>query len=112
MKKTEIIKKNYEFKNFFSKGKRYCGKYISIYIFHNNLEINKLGIAVGKKVTNSVGRHRIRRLIKENYILLENEISCGKNILIVWNKNVKSDDAEFYAIKEEMQGIFKKAGVI
>ena len=67
---------------------------------------------MGKKVTNSVGRHRIRRLIKENYILLENEISCGKNILIVWNKNVKSDDAEFYAIKEEMQGIFKKAGVM
>lgn len=112
MKKTEMIKKNYEFKRFFSKGKRYYGKYINIYILPSKENINKLGIAVGRKAENSVRRHRIKRLIKENYILLENKIYEGKNILIVWNQKSNYEEANFYVIREEMIEIFRKAGVI
>ena len=49
MKNTIVIKKNYEFKNFFSKGKFYKGNFINMYIHKSNLSINKLGIAVSKK---------------------------------------------------------------
>ena len=47
MKKTEMLKKNYEFKNVLSKGKFYRGKEIEIFILKNNKKRNFLGIAIG-----------------------------------------------------------------
>ena len=49
MKKTVMIKKNYEFKRLFSKGKFYYGNYINMYIKKSDKNYNKLGIAVSKK---------------------------------------------------------------
>lgn len=48
MKKTVMIKKNYEFKRLFSKGKFFYGNYIHMYIKKSNKNYNKLGIAVSK----------------------------------------------------------------
>ena len=38
MKNTVMIKKNYEFKKFFSKGKFYLGEYINMYIHFNKIK--------------------------------------------------------------------------
>ena len=48
MKNTIIIKKNYEFKMLFSKGKFYYGDFIHMYIKKTNSSINKFGIAISK----------------------------------------------------------------
>ena len=47
MKKTEMLKKNYEFKTVLSKGKFFKGKEIEIFILKNNKKRNFLGIAIG-----------------------------------------------------------------
>ena len=49
MKKTEMLKKNYEFKTVLSKGKFYKGIEIEIFILKNNKKRNFLGIAIGTK---------------------------------------------------------------
>ena len=49
MKKTEMLKKNYEFKTVLSKGKFFIGKEIEIFLLKNNQKRNLLGIAVGTK---------------------------------------------------------------
>ena len=36
MKKTRMLKKNYEFKNVLTKGKYYGGKQIEIFVLKNN----------------------------------------------------------------------------
>ena len=46
-------------------------------------EINQLGITVSKKVGKAVIRNRVKRLIKENYRLLEPRVVRGYNIIIV-----------------------------
>ena len=46
MKKTKMLKKNYEFKNVLTKGKYYSGKYIDAYIKKNKGNGNFLGIAI------------------------------------------------------------------
>ena len=113
MKKTEIIKKNYEFKYFFKKGEYISGKYIEIFIHRNKLEKNKLGIIVSKKVGNSVVRHRVRRLIKESYISLESEMSSNINMLICWKKKIEFDkNLSFFDIKKDLENVLKKAEIL
>ena len=41
----------------------------------NNKNINELGIAVSKKAGNSVKRNKIKRLIRENYRILEEKLN-------------------------------------
>ena len=113
MKKTEIIKKNYEFKYFFKKGEYISGKYIEIFIHRNKLDKNKLGIIVSKKVGNSVVRHRVRRLIKESYISLESEMSSNINMLICWKKKIEFDkNLSFFDIKKDLENVLKKAEIL
>ena len=40
MKKTKMLKKNYEFRNILSRGKYYSGKYIEVFLKKNNKNIN------------------------------------------------------------------------
>lgn len=107
-----MLKKNYEFKKVLSSGKYWSGNYLEIFVLKNNLCTNMLGIAIGKKIGNSVRRNYIKRRIRENYYLLENEMKTGYSIVILWKKNVNSNKANFFCIKEDMNKIFKKAKLV
>lgn len=107
-----MLKKNYEFKNVLTRGKYYGGKQIEIFVLKNKKPFVMLGIAVSKKVGNSVSRNRIKRLIKENYLLLEKDIKENNSLVILWKKSVDKEEADFYKIKEDMKQIFEKAEII
>lgn len=110
MKKTTMLKKNYEFKYVLTKGKRYSGKYIDIYYKRNNLRENKLGIAVSSKVANSVQRNKIKRLIRENYRRIEEEIGIGNSFVILWKKNRNIEEATFFNIGQDFEKISSLLG--
>lgn len=112
MKKTKMLKKNYEFKNVLSKGKFFVGKYIIIYIKDNNKKENFVGIAVNTKIGKAVKRNRIKRVIRESYRLNKEKIKKGKDIVFLWNKNAEIKDANFYNINKDMLKIFDKANMV
>jgi ribonuclease P protein component len=109
MKKTKMIKKKYEFSILFSKGKIFYGNNITMYILKNKNEYNRMGIAIGKKCGKAVDRNRIKRLIRENYKLCEDNVKCGYNILISVNKKCEIKNVDFYKIKNDMQHLLKKS---
>ena len=102
MRKIKTLKKNYEFQNVLSKGKFYIGKQITIYITKNKLNTNVIGIAISTKTCNAVKRNRIKRLIRENYILLKNRLETGNNIVFLWNKKADVEKVQFNIIKQDM----------
>ena len=63
MKKTEMLKKNYEFKTVLSKGKFFIGKEIEILLLKNNQRMDLLGIEVGTKNGKAFQRYRANRII-------------------------------------------------
>ena len=71
MKYAESLKKNYEFRVVYKKGKSFANKYLVLYKLKNNKTNNRIGISVSKKVGNSVVRSRVTRLIREGYRLNE-----------------------------------------
>ena len=112
MRKIKTLKKNYEFKNVLSRGKFYIGKQIHIYILKNNKNSNVIGIAVSTKECGAVQRNRIKRLIRENYRLIKNNLKQGYDIVFLWNKKERANEANYYIIKEDMQKIFKKSKLL
>lgn len=113
MKKTKMMKKNYEFRNVLSKGNYYSGKYIEAFIKKNNkANINFLGIAIGVKLAKAVKRNQIKRLIRENYQIYEEAIKSGYHIVFLWKKKANIEDATFQNIKKDMKIIFDKAKII
>lgn len=112
MRKIKTLKKNYEFQNVLSKGKFYVGKQITIYISTNKLDENIIGIAVSTKACNAVKRNHIKRLIRENYRLIKNDLKKGNNIVFLWNKKVKAEEANYYTINKDMNKLLQKANLL
>ena len=83
MKFSESLKKNRDFQNVYNNGKSYANKYLVMYVLENNLNKNRIGISVSKKVGNSVIRHRITRLIRESYRLQEEMFNSSLDIVVI-----------------------------
>ena len=112
MKKTEMLKKNYEFKKVLTKGKFFIEKEIEICILKNNKKRNFLGIAIGTKNGKAFQRNRAKRIIRESYTKLENQLIDGNSIVILMNKNFCINDMKFSEVYKEMMNIFEKAKIL
>ena len=111
MKKTEMLKKNYEFKQVLSKGKYYSGKYIEAFILKNNKNKNFLGLAISSKLAKANKRNYIKRIIRENYKNNEENIKNGQSIVFLLKKKADIESANFYNIKKDILTIFDRAGI-
>ena len=94
----DTLKKNFEFKRVLSRGKCINGKFLAIYIFPNKLNRLRVGFAISKKAGKAHDRNRIRRLIRENYRLIENELKPGLDIVFVWKNLIPADKVEYLKI--------------
>ncbi len=113
MKKTLKLKKNYEFKRVLTKGKYYSGKYIEVFFKEQkDKTMNYIGIAIGVKIAKAVKRNRIKRIISENYRLMEQQLKTGYNIVFLWKKKVDIKNATFSNIQQDMINIFKRIGIL
>ena len=83
MKFSESLKKNRDFQNVYNNGKSYANKYLVMYVLENNLNKNRIGISVSKKVGNSVIRHHITRLVRESYRLQEDVFNSSLDIVVI-----------------------------
>ena len=78
-----ISLKNEEFRVVYDKGKSKGNKYLVMYLSSNDLNYNRIGISVSKKVGNSVVRHRVKRLIKEAIRLNYGCFGNGLDIVVI-----------------------------
>ncbi len=111
MKKTLMLKKNYEFRTVLSRGKFFSGNYINAFVMDNRKNFNLLGLAISVKTAKSVKRNKIKRLIRENYYFFEDKIKTGKSIVFLWKKEAIVKDISFKKIKLDMEKIFDKANL-
>lgn len=86
---SESLKKNKDFQIVYKNGRSYANKYLVMYVLENNLERNRIGISVSKKVGNSVVRHRLARLIRESFRLNDEKFKCGLDIIVIARNTAK-----------------------
>lgn len=75
--------KNNEFKEVYNHRVSRADKLLIMYVKRNNLESNRLGISVSKKIGNSIVRHRFCRLVRESYRQNEDKLKQGYDIVVL-----------------------------
>ena len=63
MKFTESLKKNFQFRHVYHRGKSIANRHLVLYMVKNGTQGNKLGISVSKKVGKSVVRSHVTHQI-------------------------------------------------
>lgn len=86
---SESLKKNTDFKKVYHNGNSSANRYLVMYVLKNDLDKNRIGISVSKKIGNSIVRHRLTRLIRESYRLNEEIFSCGYDIVVIARAGAK-----------------------
>ena len=106
---SESLKKNKDFQIVYRTGRSYANRFLVMYIRKNDLNRNRLGISVSKKVGNSVVRHHLTRLIRESYRLHENIFNSGLDIVVI--ARICAAEVSYREIKNAMLHLGKLHGI-
>ena len=110
MKFSESLKKTQQFRTVYENGKSTANRYFVLYKLENGLHRNRLGISVSKKVGNSVVRHHLARLIRENYRLSEDSYKIGYDMVVV--ARVAAKQADYYRVGKSLRYLSEKLGLL
>ena len=76
----------------------------------NGLPYNRIAFLASKKVGNSVERNRARRLIRENYRFLKDDIRTGYDIIFIARNTING--RKFSDVKKSMVGALLKSKLL
>ena len=110
MNSYDSLKKNRDFQNVYKNGKSKANKYLVMYVLENQLDSNRLGISVSKKVGNSVIRHHLTRLIRESYRLNKEMFNSGLDIVVIARESAK--DRKYKEIESALLYLGKINGIL
>jgi len=79
----ESLKKNQAFREVYNHRRSVANRLLVLYIKKNDMNVNRLGISISRKVGKAVVRNRIKRLIKEQIRLCEKELVLGYDLVII-----------------------------
>ncbi len=77
------LKKNYEFKRLYNKGKTAVTPYMVVYALKTQRGHRRVGYTVSTKLGKAVVRNRVRRRLREIYRLNSDKLIAGADIVIV-----------------------------
>lgn len=106
MKKIEVVKNNRDFEKIIKKGKCLKNKEFVIYYIDNELEYDRFGISVSKKIGNAVTRNYYKRIIRNICDKNKNIYSKGKDYIIIMRKGLM--ELNFIKMNESFEYLIKK----
>lgn len=111
MKHTTPLRFNYEFSRVYKRGRYLTGNFVVVHFLKRKGQCgkNRLGVTVSRNVSGSVRRNRIKRLIRESYRLMEDELSTGYDLIITGRQ--KDVPPTFVQLDRELGKILRRAGI-
>lgn len=74
--KSERLRKPAEFRRVYAEGKRFDGRFVTVFILRSETENHRLGVTASKKISNRAhDRNRAKRLLRESFRLSKAEIA-------------------------------------
>ncbi len=111
MKKTYRIKKNSEYQLVFKNGKSTANRQFVIYILNKPAQPNfRIGLSVSKQIGNAVVRNKVKRLIRETFQSLIEDLPNHYDFVIIARKPTSS--MNFHEVKSSIIHILKLAKIL
>ncbi|HPF19006.1 MAG: ribonuclease P protein component [Bacillota bacterium] len=110
MLKPEVLRKKEDFNNLYRRERSVAGKFVVIFYRKNQLPYNRKAFLASKKVGKSVQRNRARRLMKESFRQLENQMLPGWDLIFIARHTIL--DSKCADVKKSMEAAMKKAGIM
>ena len=109
MLKPNVLRKKKDFTAIYNKGKSVGERYVVLFYRKNRLDYNRKAFLASKKVGNSVTRNRARRLMKESYRDLKENMETGYDL--IWIARNTICDLKCADVKKSMEAALKKSGI-
>ena len=110
MEFTDTLKKNYEFRRLYKKGKSAVTPYLVLYVRQTGRDTNRIGVTVSNKIGKAVVRNKIRRRLREIYRLREDKLCRGTDLVIV--ARGKSAQATYAQLERAFEKACKQLGIL
>lgn len=110
LRRAHRLKRGKDFQLTYKKGKSLAGQYVILYYIKNNLNLNKFGFSVSKKIGKAVVRNRTKRILRECCRLHQDELKTGYNIIFIARPKIKG--IKFQLVEEEILKLFAKANLL
>ncbi len=107
---TDSLRKNYEFRRVYSRGKSAAAPCLVVYARRNGSCGNRLGLTVSTKLGCAVVRNRVRRRLREIYRLNEPRLRRGYDIVVVARH--RAAQAEYSRLEREMLRSLTELGLL
>ena len=105
MEFTVTLKKNYEFRRLYSKGKSTATACLALYCRKNGSVRNRIGSTVSNKIGHAVVRNRIRRRLREIY-----RLARGYDIVVV--ARMRAHDADYHRLEADFLKAAGRLGLL
>ena len=98
MNSQVTLKKNYEFRRLYNKGKTAVTPYVVVYCLKNNRGTRRVGYTVSTKLGKAVTRNRVRRRLREIYRLNSDRLISGVDMIVVARS--RCVDADYHKMEK------------
>ncbi len=110
MLRPNVLRKKKDFSVLYSKGKSVGERYVVVFFKKNRLGVTRTAFLASKKVGKSVQRNRARRLMKESYRALSDQMEAGYDLIFIARKTI--NNLKCADVKKSMEAALKKSGII
>jgi ribonuclease P protein component len=108
--RPDVLRYKQDFDRLYKKG-RSCGdKYVVVFHITNGLPYTRKAFLASRKVGGAVTRNRARRLMKESFRKIEQQVRPGNDILFIARKTIVETECE--AVLESMRKALIKCGIM
>jgi ribonuclease P protein component len=107
MLKPEVLRNKKDFSALYNRGKSVGERCLVLICRKNGLSYNRRAFLASKKVGGSVQRNRARRLLRESFRSMDNQLKPGYDLLFIARKSIV--DLKRADVKKSMEAALKKA---
>ncbi len=95
------LSRSAEFERVYRRGRSTANRYLVLYTFPNSSSSQaRLGLSVSRKVGGAVERNRVKRLLREAFAAIEQELAAEQDIVVVARPEIRE-----LAEREGLEGV-------
>ncbi len=110
MLRNDVLRKQADFDAVYKRGRSVGDKYVVLFYLKNGLDHNRTGFLASKKVGNSVKRNRARRLMRESFRHIAEELPQGYDIILIARNTIPG--RSFMEVDNSIIHAFRRTGLI